>query len=465
MPASNDLDDLRALTSPLVVYVGSELTRAAGLPTRRELAGLLLEEASERVSDRRHRELAELIERADLRDAFTELERDLTRARFGLVVERALRVDGVELPPLARAIANLGSRLGGVVTPNLDRLLERTLQGKFVVHTRPTMNLLHRQGWLLKLHGTLPDHATWVFTREQHARVALRDPVYHEVMRAMFLAKPVLFVGTTLDDPIFDAVVDRARGLADGAPPRHWALVDRAELTPGGRSKLDEAGIAAITCDGSDERVELLSSLSPAPAGRSLPLPREATRQASRGRIRILFVSANPPDMEGLALDREQRVVREAVTRARHRDRIELEVRSAVSFVDLSRALLEGEFDILHFAGHGAPKGLMLDEGSRWLPPAELVALLDEYAHPRGPLRCVLLNSCWSTAVNQLNPRVPTFISMHGPLDDRAALAFAEGFYDGVGAGRSFDEAYREGERRARHAVPGAPFEAHLSER
>ena len=60
---------------------------------------------------------------------------------------------------------------------------------------------------------------------------------------------------------------------------------------------------------------------------------------------------------------------------------------------------------------------------------------------------------------------LPTLIAMEGPVDDRAAQAFAEGFYDGLGAGLDFAAAHREGCRRALHAAPAGPFSAVLRQR
>ncbi|PRP94312.1 SIR2 family protein [Enhygromyxa salina] len=470
MSSTIDLQELRAHPTPLVVYVGHELSRAAGLPSRRELARALLDALPDSTPARRRRELAALVDAPDLADLFTELERDLTPARFGLVVERALRDDGLEPPPLARALASLGPRLQGIVTPNLDRLLERAFEARLVAHVRPSMGLLQRGGWLLKINGTLSERSSWVFTRDQRARVRHREPVHARVLRALVMAKPMLFVGTMIDDPIFDDVVAHVRDLGEGAPPRHWALVAGDQLTPATRAKLDDAGIAAISYDTQHEALDILASLGPEPDSvRSRPSPvspPELLRRPASGPLRVLFVSANPRDLDSLAVDREQRVIRESIARAVERDRIELEVRVAACFADLSRALLEASFDLVHIAGHGEPLGILLDEGGHMhVPPAELAALFDEYAAPRGRLRCVVLNACWSADASQPISKVPTVISMNGPIDDRAALAFAEGFYDALGAGRDFAAAHREGERRARSSVPCGPFEALLSHR
>ena len=466
MPTSIDLDDLRALRNPLVIYVGAELTRAAGLPSRRQLARVLVEALPDRTPQARQRELRALADADDLCDVFTELERDLTAARFGREVERALNDRELELPALAQALAGLGARVQGVVTPNLDRLIERAFASRLETHVRPSAALLQREDWLLKINGTIQERSGWVFTREQRARARVRDPIYAKVLRALFMSKPILFVGTPIDDPIFDEIVDHVRDLADGAPPQHWALLPEHELTAASQARLDDAGIASIACANEDDAVAILASLAPdsssAPAQRRRPAPR---RPSPSGPLRILFVAANPADTASLALDHEQRVIREAIARSPHRDRIQLEVRTAASFGDLSRAMLDGTFEVVHLAGHGDADGLILDEGGGMaVLPAQLAGLLDEYAAPTGRLRCVVLNACWSDRAGVAIAAVPSVVTMSGPLDDRAALAFTEGFYDALGVGRDFAAAYQEGMRRGEHAAAGGPFAARLLE-
>lgn len=463
-PTNFDLEDLRNLRTPLVAYIGPELSHAAGFPSRRELAQLLAAALPLDTPPSRRRELAELAESGDLPDAFTELEREFSPARFGREVERHLRDEGREPPALASVLVHLAPRLQGVVTPNLDRLLERAFASQLVAHTRPNTDLLHRDGWLLKTNGTLLERGTWVLTREQHDRVRYGDPLWGQMLRALFIGKPMLFVATTPTDPVFDEVVTHVRALAGAAPPRHFALLRRAELSSTARTKLDAAGIAAIPYEDQDELLELLASLAPEPQRVPLP-PRQPPRRPPSTGLRILFVSANPMDSERLALDRELRVIREAISRAAAREQIELEARTAACFADLSRALLGDRFDLVHIASHGEQMGIILDDTrSVSVPPEELAGLFDEYAAPDGRLRCVVLNACWSRDASGPIARVPTVIAMDGPVDDRAALAFAEGFYDAIGAGCDFAAAHREGQRRARCSVPGGAFEAQLLE-
>ena len=77
----------------------------------------------------------------------------------------------------------------------------------------------------------------------------------------------------------------------------------------------------------------------------------------------ILILASNPKGTSVLDLDREIRDVREGLRRSPNRDEFRIEVRGAVRPIDLSRALLEVEPQIVHFCGHGTgDKGLVLEE-------------------------------------------------------------------------------------------------------
>lgn len=492
---SHAIDELLDLDAPLVLYVGAALPESAGLPSRSALVQTLLTEAEDMLSVRQHRELTELAQGPELALVFSELERALTPAAFGRIVERALDDDEVAVPPLGQAIGALKGRLRGVVTPNLDQLVERSFMGALTVHPTPVPDLASRSGWLLKIHGTLHDRSTWVLTEEQQGRVLHRDPMHREIFRSLFLAHPVLFVGTSLDDPVLGELLGQIKALAQGQPPRHWALVDAEDAGPIKRRRAAAAGVELIPCEGETGCLEALAMLArggkragevsspapsapsasarpapanPAPAGPSPanPVPTASPAASGTTGISVLFLAANPAGTDPLRLDRELRVIREAIERSRHRDALHLEIRPAATVHDLRRALLESQYDVVHVSGHGEEEGLLLEDeqGECIQIPRQAVArLFARYAPPRGSLRCVVLNACWSRATGEeASMQVPFTVAMDGPISDRGALEFSRGFYDALGAGLDYEVAYEEGCSSVELAAPGARFEALL---
>ena len=161
---------------------------------------------------------------------------------------------------------------------------------------------------------------------------------------------------------------------------------------------------------------------------------------------RVLLLAANPRKTVPLRLDEEVREIEDALRGARNRDQFELKQQWAVRPIDMRRAVLEFEPHIVHFSGHGGgDNGLVLENesGQAKFISAEALAGMFELAEQ---VECVLLNACYSevqaTAIAQ---HIPYVIGMNQAVGDRAALEFAVGFYDALGAGRSFERAFKEG--------------------
>lgn len=161
---------------------------------------------------------------------------------------------------------------------------------------------------------------------------------------------------------------------------------------------------------------------------------------------KILILAANPLDTTPLRLDTEAREIDEALQRAPHRDRFVLEQRWAVRFKDLSRALLAERPQIVHFSGHGEADGLALvdEDGETHLVGADALSSL--FASFAGEVECVVLNACYTeTQAEGIGRHVRYVVGSPRELGDEAAIAFAVGFYDALGAGRSIEEAHALG--------------------
>ncbi|MCC5640811.1 CHAT domain-containing protein [Nostoc sp. CHAB 5844] len=174
-------------------------------------------------------------------------------------------------------------------------------------------------------------------------------------------------------------------------------------------------------------------------------IPQKQTNQQQK----ILILTAIP---HGLRLDKEIREIEEAIRRAANRDLFEIRIRTAVRPQDIRRAIAEEQPQIVHFCGHGLEDGSLLleDDGgnNKPVPPEGLASLFNLHADY---VRCVLLNVCHSekTAI-AISQSINYAIGMNQPIEDKAAIAFAQGFYDGLGYKNSgnqdlFQRAFDEG--------------------
>ena len=147
---------------------------------------------------------------------------------------------------------------------------------------------------------------------------------------------------------------------------------------------------------------------------------------------KILILTAIP---HSLRLDKEIREIEDAIRRANKRDLFDIRKRTAVRSQDIRRALAEEKPQIVHFCGHGLEDGSLLleDEAGqdKSVSPEGLASLFRLHANY---VNCVLLNACHSDkTAAAISKYINYAIGMNQPIGDKAAIAFAQGFYDGLG--------------------------------
>ncbi|BAY43590.1 regulatory protein [Scytonema sp. HK-05] len=170
----------------------------------------------------------------------------------------------------------------------------------------------------------------------------------------------------------------------------------------------------------------------------------------STGVKTILILTAIP---HGLRLDKEIRSIEEAIRRAVKRDLFKITLRTAVRPQDIRRAIAEEQPQIVHFCGHGLEDGSLLleDDGgeNKPVPASGLASLFQLHTDY---VECVLLNACHSAKpAIAISEYINYAIGMNQPIGDKAAIAFAQGFYDGLGYATPdnqdvFQRAFEEGQ-------------------
>jgi len=159
----------------------------------------------------------------------------------------------------------------------------------------------------------------------------------------------------------------------------------------------------------------------------------------------ILFLTANPKGTGRLRVDQELRGIAEGLQRAQKRDQFKLEQRWAVRPREIYRAMLDVAPQIIHFSGHGeGDQGLVFEDdigNAKLVNGAALAGLFKLYQ-----VTCVVLNGCYSEVqAKAIGQYIPYVIGMNQAIGDKAAIAFAVGFYDALGAGRPIEFAYELG--------------------
>lgn len=161
---------------------------------------------------------------------------------------------------------------------------------------------------------------------------------------------------------------------------------------------------------------------------------------------KILFLAANPSSEAQLQTDLEYRNIGDELRVGEHRERFALEnPRFGLRVKDMIRALKNNP-EIIHFAGHGNIPGIFLEGNNR-----EPVPLTDEMLHLlfdrlRGRTKMVLLNACYSAdQARKISAYGIQVVGHDHKISDNAAIAFAIGFYVGLGDGEPFVSAVKDG--------------------
>ncbi|MEB3219848.1 MAG: SUMF1/EgtB/PvdO family nonheme iron enzyme [Nostocales cyanobacterium 94392] len=169
----------------------------------------------------------------------------------------------------------------------------------------------------------------------------------------------------------------------------------------------------------------------------------------------ILVLSANPKGTKILRLDEEIREIEQGLQRSKKRDSFRFKSGQAVRDFDIHRSILDYEPQIIHFSGHGSgEQGLVIEDniGQQKLVDAQALAGLFELFASQ--IECVVLNACYSEIqAKAIAQHIDYVIGMSKEIGDAAAIKFAVGFYDALGAGRDVEFAYKLGCRVIRMAV------------
>lgn len=168
---------------------------------------------------------------------------------------------------------------------------------------------------------------------------------------------------------------------------------------------------------------------------------------SNTGIKKVLFLATNPKGTAPIRLNEELRDIAEGLRRSQMRDHFELEQKWAVRPRDVGRAILDFQPNIIHFSGHATGEEGLVFENEMGEP--QIVsgdALTSLLALFKDQIDCVVLNGCYSQVqALVIAQHINYVIGMNKAIGDKAAIEFAVGFYDALGAGYSIDFAYKLG--------------------
>ena len=226
--------------------------------------------------------------------------------------------------------------------------------------------------------------------------------------------------------------------------------------------RLTAPGLAALPWEALYDREErnylcrkepLLRQLGSTPSTPTLPLEPP---------LRVLALIASPSTLPALDVAGERARLNEALGEQVETGWIHLEWLLDASWQSLHEKLLDETWHVLHFIGHGTydhtrDEGVLafvgLDGRADLVTASSLADLLHE---ARQRPRLIVLNACLTaaestddlfsgTAAALVRSGIHAVAAMQFAISDKAAIAFARGFYMSLAHGRAIDEAMRSG--------------------
>lgn len=288
-------------------------------------------------------------------------------------------------------------------------------------------------------HHKIPagaDYRAWVVAEIERAEIIL-----------LLVSPSFLASDDTFDIELVRAMQRHEEGAARVIPvllqPINLALAPFADLMPLPRNHVpvalwkhaDEAW-TEITREILGVVDHITRSGGPAAA----PVGRPGGHAGGPGKkIKMLFASASPEELEPLAIDRELRLILNRIRMAEHRDAFNIITAPAASPDDLVQALLEHTPDVIHISAHGHEDGGLILIGEKAVTGAALAQLLKQFPS----VKLAVLNACHSSVeASALAGSIDVTIGMRKAVTDSAAIDFAGAFYLALGFGRSVKQAF-----------------------
>ena len=196
----------------------------------------LLRNSAEKISmAARKSELDALLEQGRLLEAAELLRFDASERSRTQDLHQAI-VDAVDGPqghpfqanPWHEAIVAVEPNV--IVTTNFDKIIERATSSGYNVHSYTSSgvaaDIRRSTPVLLKIHGSRDQVEDLVLSRRDFTQVRKRVAHVFEVLHALLLTRPALFIGYGLRDPDLQLVLENVLGGRGETPPHYMLASD-----------------------------------------------------------------------------------------------------------------------------------------------------------------------------------------------------------------------------------------------
>lgn len=158
----------------------------------------------------------------------------------------------------------------------------------------------------------------------------------------------------------------------------------------------------------------------------------------------VLFLGANPKDLDVLRITDENQKIKDVLRNSTKAPDFNFESEMAIQIQTITRAVQLYKPSIIHFSGHGSGHEGISIEGSTGEEVLYPNTGLDRlFKMTKKHVQCVLLNACYSESQAEIISQHDNYvIGMNNAILDEASIQFSLGFYQSLGEGASYEDAY-----------------------
>jgi len=269
--------DINNPSKRVVAFVGAGMSKAAPacIPTWAEVFKLLCEEAK-KLDSSQEQEIENYLNAFNLLPHDTELlpyffkklRNIMGNISYETTLKHLLQPKSVHVPPAILKLMQIP--FTGFITTNLDKLLEiasnEQRQSKTIHHYTESSNffnsILNNNDWILKIHGTIDDNSSWIFTSDDYAKTIYGNKNWRSGLKNLFSSCRVVFFGfngSDIDiDPIFDLIAKEQGGTSS---PHILFSKDK----PSNSKELSNRNIKIIEYGGNEDHSNLLEEIEKLP--------------------------------------------------------------------------------------------------------------------------------------------------------------------------------------------------------
>jgi SIR2-like domain len=218
-----------------ILFIGSGVSKWAGLPDWDGLLRKLLEFLSDRGLDEKERsEIYDIIQQGDLITAASLCRYKMRGSDLRDFIDEIFINSKPRPQEIHKILVNLGP--DSFITTNYDRLIEEAYQKEHdgLVLAPVNNDQAVEQAAIIKHgssrfiftpHGRMDEVETIIFSREDYRKIQFGSKSSTNCLEHLFVSRPVVYIGFSLKDPDFLMIKDQIASTYSCYEREHFAIL------------------------------------------------------------------------------------------------------------------------------------------------------------------------------------------------------------------------------------------------